>query len=365
MAYGDRYYALNPADGKWYTTDAQGNQLYKTSLPVDPNTGQPVDVSTGNPLSWKAVQFKENRNATSPDPLSGTAAQQNPVTSGQGPTRVVQGGDASVSTTGQVTNTGTQTVTYQAPTTGTGGVSYQTDQSGVFYPTATGTPYNRTRNVKWPDGQNLPEQTAKGYLYQLRQTNPDQYAAIVNRMEQAGWDVSSAAKVQQNWENVVGKAADAFDSGYQGLDPFVAIDLYSDRSGIKAAGEGGPSAQIQTVSSISSKSEARGVLIESYKNLLGRDPSDKEVNAFTTALNSLEQSRPKTTTTVSSQAEQGVVSGGQEVPTAVSSSVTTGGFDKAQYAVDYAKSASDFAEYQAATTYMDALLSAIQSPVNI
>jgi hypothetical protein len=47
------------------------------------------------------------------------------------------------------------------------------------------------------------------------------------------------------------------------------------------------------------------------------------------------------------------------------SSTSTGGVSREQFAAEFARSAPDWAEYQAATTYMNALFDAIQSPVNI
>ena len=369
MAYGDRYYALDPNTGQWYTTDAQGNQLYNTPLPVGAD-GNPVDPATGVPLQWNSTSFKPSQNATSADPLTGTPAQQDPVTSGQpaqqqttpqpSGTNAVRGGEPTVTTTRAGTTT-----TNPAPTTGTGGVTYVTNAKGELVPVvgAVNTPYSRTRYVRWADGGFPSEDSAKGYLYQLRQTEPDQYAAIVNRMERAGWDVSSPSQVQANWENVVGKAADSYDSGYKDLDPFVAIDLYSDLKGVKQGQ--GPEASVVSNIKLSSRSDARGALVASYQNLLGRDPSSKEVNAFTAALNSLEKSSPTTTTTVSAPSPNGISYGGQNIPTTQQSSVQTGGFDSGQYSIDTAKSAGDYAEYQAETTFMNALLSAIQSPVDI
>jgi len=375
MAYTDRYYALDPNTGQWYTTDAQGNQLYNTPLPTA--GGQPVDPATGIPLQWNATSFKPSQNATSADPLSGTPAQQDPVTSGQPapqqattpsddkPPVVVRGPDVQVSAAGNVTSTGAQTTTYPAPTSGTGGVVVKVGPNGVIDLSGVGADnaYSRTRYVRWADGGFPSEDSAKGYLYELRQTAPDQYAAIVNRMDRAGWDVSSPSKVQANWENVVGKAADSYDSGYYDLDPFVAIDLYSDLKGVKQGQ--GPEASVVSNIKLSSRSDARGALVASYQNLLGRDPSSKEVNAFTAALNSLERSSPTTTTTVAAPSPSGISYDGQNIPTTQTSSVQTGGFDSGQYSIDTAKSAGDYAEYQAETTFMNALLSAIQSPVNI
>jgi len=378
MAYTDRYYALDPNTGQWYTTDAQGNQLYNTPLPTGAD-GNPVDPATGNPLQWTPTSFKPSRSATSADPLTGTPAQQDPVTSGQPaqqptqqPTQQqttpkasgntgVTAGEPTVTTT----RAGTQTTTYPAPTTGTGGVVVKVGPNGVIDLSGVGVDnaYNRTRYVRWADGGFPSEDSAKGYLYQLRQTAPDQYAAIVNRMDRAGWDVSSPSQVQANWENVVGKAADSYDSGYKDLDPFTAIDLYSDLKGVKQGQ--GPEASVVSNIKLSSRSDARGALVASYQNLLGRDPSSKEVNAFTAALNSLEKSSPTTTTTIDAPSPNGISYDGQNIPTTQTSSVQTGGFDSGQYSIDTAKSASDYAEYQAETTFMDALLSAIQSPVNI
>lgn len=381
MAYGDSYYALNPVDGKWYTTDQNGRQLYTTPLPVGQD-GKPIDPATGNALGWNVTSFQSNSNASAPDPLSAvTSAQQNPVTSqtpqstkGSSTVRVGPGQSVSV---GPATVSPSVT-TVQPSSPGTNATPYQVDQNRTFVPGET-TLINNQRYVAWPDGGFPSEQSAKGYLYQLRQTAPDQYAAIVDRMAKAGWDVSSPSQVQKVWEDVVGKSADAYQSGYKGLDPFTAIDLYSDNKGARDLA----TIKVTDVNNlvkkltISSPSEVKSVLSNASQALLGRDPSSKELAIFTRALNSLQQQTPEYAKTTGTTTEvPGTVSAGPEVagqPSIVArqtsadnlTTVTTGGLDQQQYATDWAKSRPDYAEYQAATTYMDALLNAIQSPVNI
>jgi len=51
--------------------------------------------------------------------------------------------------------------------------------------------------------------------------------------------------------------------------------------------------------------------------------------------------------------------------TSSSDATSTGGMDRGQYALDYARSADDYAEYTVATKYMDTLFAALQSPVDV
>lgn len=217
-----------------------------------------------------------------------------------------------------------------------------------------------------------------GYLYTLAQTNPTEYDRIVQRMSTAGLDVSDRQKIQKNWEDAVDASAKSYSSGYYRLDPFAAIELVGSYKGQSQLPEISitDTSNIATNLTISTEQQARGALVSTSQQLLGRDPTKNEVKLFTRALNSMQRANPETTQTSGQQVSQPV--GSEIVQTGTgsaqlnrgststtSSSVETGGFDTGQYSIDTAKSANDYAEYQAETTFMNALLSAIQSPVNI
>lgn len=374
-----QYYAKNPVDGYYYTTDASGNPRYSTPLPVNAD-GVPISPNTGSPLNWTEVGYKnsEGTNASdspSPnkpkDPLTTSQPpQQDPVTTQTQAGPGIKVGPPTVT----VTNPGNKAT----PTT-----SVSIDSSGNGIPKA-GSILPTDRPLYWFDGTVIKEANAKGYLYELQKTNPAAYSAIVDRMAKAGWDISSPSKVQDNWEKIISRGADSYASGLTGqsgrtaLDPGDIIDLTGDAKAAKAAAITVENVNNLTKSlKISSESEAKAALTQVSQQLLGRDPSGKELRIFTQALNALQQQNPeytKTTgqrTAIPGAATQGPTVDGQ--PTVIepsttsdtTTSTTTGGLDVGQYTTDWAKSRPDYAEYQAATTYMDALLSAIQSPVKI
>ena len=231
------------------------------------------------------------------------------------------------------------------------------------------------------DGKPLNPSTVgqvNGYLYTLAQTNPTEYDRIVQRMSTAGLDVSDRQKIQKNWEDAVDASAKSYSSGYYRLDPFAAIELVGSYKGQSQLPEISitDTSNIAKNLTISTEQQARGALVSASQQLLGRDPTKNEVKLFTRALNAMQRANPETTQTSGQQVSQPV--GSEIVQTGTgsaqlnrgststtSSSVSTGGFDTGQYTQDFAKSAGDYAEYQAETTFMNALLSAIQSPVNI
>jgi hypothetical protein len=218
-----------------------------------------------------------------------------------------------------------------------------------------------------------------GYLYTLQATNPIEYQKIVNRMASSGLDVSDPETVQKNWEKAVGAASKAYASGYYRLDPFAAIDLIGSKTSQNQQINLTNINNVQKNLTISTSEEAKGALSNASQQLLGRDPTAKEIKLFTNALNSMEKANPSYTTTTGQEVSNpGIpqlanvngsvaqISTGARNTT--SSSTSTGGVSQlasGQFTSDYAKSAKDYAEYQTETTYMDALMKAIQSPVNV
>ena len=194
-------------------------------------------------------------------------------------------------------------------------------------------------------------------------------------MSVAGADVSSFDNVQKNWDKAIGIAASAYAYGSTSIDPFYAIDLIGAQQKLPQIDVTNTNSMAKNTT-ISTEQQARGALVTASQSLLGRDPTKSEVKLFTKALNSMQRANPDITQTSGKEVSQPTASqivNSAAGPTQLnkanrsttSSSVSTGGFDSGQYSIDTAKSASDYAEYQAETTFMNALLSAIQSPVNI
>lgn len=220
---------------------------------------------------------------------------------------------------------------------------------------------------------------ADGYFYSTILTDPNLREQYRQRFVKAGFKIDTNQDLLKAWQTATGWASDSYLKGGRKLTPWDAIDELG-----AANGEAGKLKEINITDTsgvsrnvtISTEQQARGALMSASKELLGRDPSKDEIKLFTKALNSLQRANPEVTAKSSQQIDQPIssdlvkTSGGstqinRSSSTQNNSSVSTGGFDTGQYALDVAKSQNDYAEYQAETTFMDALLGAIQSPVNI
>lgn len=95
--------------------------------------------------------------------------------------------------------------------------------------------------------------------------------------------------------------------------------------------------------------------VNTLHSLLGRDPTDGELAAYRHGVSATAQANPVSTTTTTSYKDGQAVS---------AKAVSSGGFDKQQAEIDAARAASpDVAEFQAASTYYDALVHALGSAV--
>jgi hypothetical protein len=94
---------------------------------------------------------------------------------------------------------------------------------------------------------------------------------------------------------------------------------------------------------------ARALIDNALESYLGRRATTDEQQQFLRALNVQEQRNPTVTRTTSG--------GG------ATTSVTTGGFNPSTFAEDYAQGMEGAAEFQAATTYLDAFINALRPVV--
>lgn len=105
---------------------------------------------------------------------------------------------------------------------------------------------------------------------------------------------------------------------------------------------------------------AKALVNSTLSKFLGRNASDEEINAFTATLNAAERANPaQAVTTTTDTFDDGVQTG------STSSTTTSGGLSaagKAQTVEDSAMALPDYGAYQAATTYMNAFMNAIQAP---
>ena len=113
--------------------------------------------------------------------------------------------------------------------------------------------------------------------------------------------------------------------------------------GYGGGGGGGTTSQIR----LTDPESAKLLINNAMAGLLGREATQEEYAAFLKTLNNDERNNPV-------------------VSTASGNTMTvTGGTNPQQIAKDYSEGREDFAEFQAATTYMDAFMAALDDPVSI
>ncbi len=125
-------------------------------------------------------------------------------------------------------------------------------------------------------------------------------------------------------------------------------------SGGGGGGGGGGSrafTNIDTRVDLTNEGEARRIVNNALTGALGREATKAESQAFMKSLNMYEKENPTVTTS------KGVASASGTTSTTTSE----GGFDKADFADRYSKSQEGYAEYQAATTYLDAFINSLES----
>lgn len=169
---------------------------------------------------------------------------------------------------------------------------------------------------------------------------------------------------EKAWADLVDKAARRFQvNPDQYLTPEDMIDLYGSAGapGIGSARQpgqpGGPSVtDVTTGIQLSDSTQAWGLLRGMLRSELGRNPSDAEVDSFQAALNEAQTAAPVVTTSTQSTD----LAGNRTV-----NQTKTGGMDEKGFAEGYVEDEHDeeYGNYQAATTYADAMMRAIRSPV--
>lgn len=117
-------------------------------------------------------------------------------------------------------------------------------------------------------------------------------------------------------------------------------------------GADGPFRYSTTTSTISPESAAATDIDTVFQAELGRRATDAEIRAYTKLLNKQQSANPQTT----------VQAGTQKGNNRDGTTTTTGGFDPARFAMEYAQSQPEYAENFAATTFMSVLDRAISSP---
>jgi hypothetical protein len=172
--------------------------------------------------------------------------------------------------------------------------------------------------------------------------NPKDWAMYQNVLGTLGYS-NDYASIQAQAQRAVIWAANNYDKGKSVFDFFTSLP--------PAGTVGGPTATKNIIQNISNRGDAKATLNNAYQQTLGRMASDKEVEAFQKALNALESKNPSVTAGMTSS------DGSSSTYTGKS----TGGFNAATFAADWAMSRPDYAETFAATTFMDVVENLINS----
>ena len=171
-------------------------------------------------------------------------------------------------------------------------------------------------------------------------------------------DATRTPVLQAAWEDAVDAAANYYTLGKKKVTPWDALSGMAGIEGTvgKAADSKVARSYTSTSIDLTSPEAAKALITDELSKRLGRAANDGEVSAFTETLNNAQKASP-TVTQTNVSADQGTTT-----------SSTSGGVDAAtagQMATDYAKARPDYAEYQAAGTYMNYLFGALSAPIKI
>lgn len=154
------------------------------------------------------------------------------------------------------------------------------------------------------------------------------------------------------WRMAAAKSAE-FQEWGRNLTPWDVVTLMSPLAGSgggRGGSGGGPTTTVSTSVNLTDPDTARAIVNRALSAKLGRAANDEEVASFINVLNAAERAAPTTTTSTRS-------ADGSRV-----SSTTTGGIaapGREQLAIDEAMENPEYGAYQAASTYYNALISAL------
>lgn len=213
-----------------------------------------------------------------------------------------------------------------------------------------------------PDGQK--EMKLGDIMYWFFQWDQKKVDALASKLVKAGMLPGINVTRNDVWEvfrkGVLMDAATAYAAN-PGKAPTVEQFLqgFMKRPVGDSAGENKPKSYTttNTQTSISDPTEADGIFVDALKQRLGRAPTDAEKHSFLAALNAAQRANPTKTTTQYTLDEK---TGGYNTTTGT----TTGGVNAGQFADDFTmkNNKSEFGANQAATTYFDAMMSALGAP---
>lgn len=169
---------------------------------------------------------------------------------------------------------------------------------------------------------------------------------------------------QRVWNAAVEEAANYYSVNQQKVSPYDAIGMFAGLdsgwrnrtggNGLIQPSKARTEKETSSVVKMLAPTEAKSLITDVFKSELGRAPTASELSRYTSSLAGAAKKNPVTRNITTRYNAEGRV-----VDTDV---VESGGVDFRQVGVDAAQADPEYGAYQAATTYMNALLSAIGSP---
>lgn len=166
------------------------------------------------------------------------------------------------------------------------------------------------------------------------------------------------------WQKAVDEAAKASKYGSKKITPYDWISMYAGVNGLGGSGSaaglaGGTTTHTEKNVAQFDDLDARAAADEAWTSLYGKAATGKQAKALKAALNAYAQNHPSISTTTTT---------GAGTPNSTSSTTTKGGISSPgvqQIAEDQVKAAPGYGEYQAATTYFNALQQALGATANV
>lgn len=178
-----------------------------------------------------------------------------------------------------------------------------------------------------------------------------------DRMYKSGFinDPNNIEAAFDAWKGAVSRASDMYMLAGKKVTPWQAMDLME---GINGGAGRKPVTRTSTSTStdVPAVEDANAMVDAVFRNAFGRAPNDAELSRYRSMLIRKARSHPRTTTTTQTTDLQGNVT---------SNSTSRGGYSETamQYdALQRAQADPEFGAYQAATTYFNALIGALDAP---
>jgi len=215
----------------------------------------------------------------------------------------------------------------------------------------------RKKDVKKDQTITVDQALARPYMWSEKRIEQ-----VMGKMREAGWEVTDFDEMRQVWEAMVTRSSMIYgmSKGKRDVTPWDVLEMYkNERKGSGFFGgqgeeQGFTGVKTQTHRDVTkiSEGDAWSALRSTVSGLLGRDPTDQEVRDFTYRMNSLAAENPSITKSSTRYKNGEAKSSRTRV---VEPGMTAN--DMARAAYDDAQEDPDYGAYQAASTYMNLLLS--------